>query len=79
MTASAGRRSRQVLSHVRWERAIAKFVLCDHPFTAFAAGERLLYVGCEYGGQLAQLADRGCRAFGVDVSGEPSQGVAHGG
>jgi ubiquinone/menaquinone biosynthesis C-methylase UbiE len=52
---------------VRWDRAIDEYVRRDHSFAAFAAGQRVLDVGCGYGLQLAELADRGCRAFGVDV------------
>ena len=40
--------------------------LPDYDFTSFAPGAAVLDIGCGKGGQLQQLAQKGCRAVGIE-------------
>jgi SAM-dependent methyltransferase len=46
------------------------YILYDYAFSDFAAGARVLDVGCGQGAQLKQAADRGCWAAGVELDGK---------
>jgi len=48
----------------------SRFILHDYSFSDFAAGTRVVDVGCGRGAQLEQVMGRGCRAVGVDLDGD---------
>ncbi len=52
------------LSEPSWSR----YILHDYSFSDFAAGSRVVDVGCGPGAQLEETVGRGCRAVGVELN-----------
>jgi SAM-dependent methyltransferase len=50
------------------DAARARYVLWEYDHTPFAAGTRILDIGCGDGEELRALAARGCHAIGIDVT-----------